>query len=134
MLSGIRMAESGNDLKSELLDKVLPGLDRRMRPFGDDVLILVLDRAGRKTAGGLHLPETYAEDKFQGAIGLVVALGPLCKGPQFEDWFGGDPPKVGSWVGFSVRDGVRAGLKGNVMRLIEWKYLRFGTDEPDAIV
>lgn len=123
--------------RQELLDAVTPDLKRtEMRAFGPDVMIAVYDRAGKKTVGGVFLPETVREDEYQGIIGLILDMGPLAseEDPNFKRWFGGKPPKVGDWIGFRVIDGTRTKLGKNMIRFIEWKLLRFPTLVPDLTV
>ena len=68
-----RMATSADDARKHILEKLEADLERsRLRPVGKDVLIAVFDRSGQKTAGGLWVPETRDEDKFQGKVGLVL--------------------------------------------------------------
>lgn len=126
------METSADKARDEIFADLQPFLDKtELQPFGQDVAICVFSRAGKKSAGGVMLPDSYQEDEFQGITGLVIALGPLCQGPEFDCWFGKRAPKVGDWVGYSVKDGTRFGMGGRVIRLIEWKYLRFATRVPD---
>jgi hypothetical protein len=128
----IQMRDSGEVAARELMSEVQPFLDKtRIRAFGDDVLIAVYDRSGKQTAGGLWIAETNEEDKFQGKVGLILSMGPLCEGPEFDAWFGDDPPKVGDWIGVNIRDGMAMLLGKTTCRLVEWKYLRFPTAVPD---
>lgn len=125
--------------RQELLAELAPFLDKtdiRNRIYGNDVLIAVYSRAGQKTAGGIMMPDTYREDEFQGITGLILAFGPMAsdRHPEWSEWFGDHPPKVGDWVGFRVADGVRFQVGSRVCRLIEWKFLRFGTAVPDSVM
>lgn len=132
----IEMSES-HLARQKLFDAVTPLLEKtQLRPFGHDVLIAVYDRAGERTTGGVFLPENNREDEFQGITGLILAMGPMASdsNPHFADWFGGSPPRVGDWIGFSVRDGIRLKLGRTTCRLIEWKFLRFATRVPDAVM
>lgn len=128
----IQMRQTGDEAKAELLDEVRPYLEKtNIRAVGEDVLIAMYNRAGKQTAGGIYIPEANDEDNFQGKVGLILSLGPLCKGAQWDAWFGDEPPKVGDWIGVSVRDGMSFLLGQRVCRLVEWKYLRFPTAVPD---
>lgn len=123
-------------------DDTLVGVERMqplaskvgVRVFGPDYLIAIYERSGQYTGGKILVPDSYLEDKVQGKIGLVVGIGPLCKGPEYEDWFNGHPPQLGDWVMTSVRDGLTFIVGGIVMKLIEWKYLRLTTLDPDLVV
>lgn len=131
------LMEAPQQARQELLDELRPHLEKtQLTVFGHDVLIAVYNRAGKKTAGGVFLPETNREDEFQGIVGLVVAFGPMAsdENPDFVRWFGGTPPKVGDWVGFNTRDTVCFKLGQVTMREVEWKYLRFRTLVPDEVM
>ena len=128
----IEMRHSGADAKAELLAEVQPYLERsRIRAVGGDVLIAMYNRAGKQTAGGLYIPEANREDEFQGKVGLIISMGPLCRGETFQNWFGDDPPKVGDWIGVNIRDGFSCLIGKTTCRFVEWKYLRFPTAVPD---
>lgn len=123
--------------RKKLLGALQPFLDKtKIRPFGHDVLIAVYTRANEKTAGGIIFPDSNREDEFQGITGLILAMGPLASdnNPEFLPWFGGLPPRVGDWIGFNVQDGKMFKVGPITCRLIEWKYLRFATDAPDAVM
>jgi co-chaperonin GroES (HSP10) len=130
------MAISADDARSQILEKLEADLERsRLRPVGKDVLIAIYDRSGQKTAGGVFLVET--EDKFQGKVGLVLKLGPLCneeRSPGYDRWFGGEPPQVGDWVGMKINDGVTVTLGETICRFVEWDYIRFLSDVPDLVM
>lgn len=123
--------------RQEILDALTPYLEKtKLRVFGHDVLIAVYNRSGQKTAGGIYIPDANREDEFQGVIGLIVAMGPLASdnNPEFVEWFGGQHPKLGDWIGFNIRDGVAYKVGGTTCRLIEWKYLRLGVAVPDLVM
>ncbi len=123
--------------RQKLREALRPFLEKtEIRPFGHDVLIAVYNRAGEKTSGGIYIPDNDREDEFQGITGLIMAMGPLASdsNPEFNAWFGDAPPKVGDWIGFNVRDGISFKVGKTACRLIEWKYLRFATLSPDAVM
>lgn len=125
-----------------LEDDTLVGVERvqplaqkvGIRVFGPDIMLMIYERAGQYTSGKVYVPEAYLEDKIQGKIGLVCGIGPLCRGPEYEQWFGGEPPKLGDWMMTSIRDGYTFVVGGIVMKSVEWKYLRLATWHPDLIV
>ena len=124
------------------VDSPLTGIDRMqplaekagIRVFGPDYLLAVYDRAGQYTAGRLLVPDAYLEDKVQGKVSLVVGIGPLCAGPEYDAWFQGHAPQLGDWVVTSIRDGLTFLVGGVTMKLVEWKYLRMCTFEPDLVM
>ncbi len=137
------LMDAPQQARQELLDELQPFLDQtNIRVFGHDVLIAVYDRAGKKTARGIIMPESNRTDEFQGITGLILAMGPMASSnvegfphhnAEFHAWFAGRPPKVGDWIGFSVQDGKMFKVGTVTCREIEWKYLRFGTDTPDTV-
>lgn len=131
--------EAPQAARAKLLDELAPFLkktDIQNRIYGNDVLIAVYSRAGMKSSGGILISDTYREDEFQGITGLILAMGPLAspENPAFERWFGNHPPQVGDWIGFSVKDGSIFKVGSVTCRSIEWKFLRFGTLVPDAVM
>jgi len=105
-----------------------------IRVFGPDYLLAVYDRAGQKTRSNIIVPKEYIEDKAQGKVALVVGIGPLCQGEEYENWFGGHPPQIGDWVVTSIRDGLSFLVDDITMKLVEYKYLRMTTVEPDIVM
>jgi|SRR5215472_6626810 len=128
--------------KGWIVDSDATGMERMqplaekvgIRVFGPDYLLAVYDRAGQYTAGRIFVPDKYLEDKVQGKVALVVGIGPLCQGEEFMQWFGGKPPGLGDWVVTSIRDGLTFLVGGVTMKLVEWKYLRMTSFEPDLVM
>jgi len=126
----------------QLDDETLVGFERMqplavkagLRIFGPDCLVMIFDKSGQYTSGKIYVPDAYLEDKVQGKMGLLCGMGPLCKGPEFDEWFGGKPPRLGDWVMTSVRDGYTFVVGGIVMKSVEWKYLRLSVFDPSMIV
>jgi len=88
--------------------KLLEGL----KPLADRVLVVMYERTNQgegkeaRTTGGIIMVKTQSrtsaaeQDKYQGRLGLVMALGPLAfKSDATHDW-GGVVPKVNDWVMF----------------------------------
>lgn len=134
----IEMAEGADGAKRRMLEKIRPLMEKSgLRAVGHDILIAVYNRAGQKTAGGLIMPETNREDDFQGKVGLVLDIGPMCSDEHsdgYSAWFGGKPPKVGDWVGVNTRDAMAFLVGDMTFRLVEWKYLRFTVLAPDKVM
>ncbi len=60
-----------------------------------------------KTKGGIFMPDkVIEEDRFQGNIGLVVALGPGAFKDDDIAKFHGKKLKVGDWVMYVPADGI----------------------------
>ncbi len=133
-----RMEATPADARRELMDELADDLARlNLRPVGKDILLAVYSRAGKKSKGGIVFTENYQEDKYQGKICLVLALGPMCceeNSRGYDTWFGGNPPKVGDWVGVSVRDGTAMLVGETTCRLVEWPFIRFVADAHDLVM
>ena len=126
----------------EACEDVLKGV----RITGSDILVCVYERPGKiivgKDALGRDLEiDTSAtsrtlEDKIQGRVGLVVAIGPLAG--QHADFFGGDMPKVGDWVLLNGSDAVPfvGGYKPQtrVFRLVQANFVRAVLGDPDIVL
>jgi co-chaperonin GroES (HSP10) len=140
MVPSVVVPIAGKDVETyreDLTDKINRLIESTgLRPFGHDVLIAVFERKNLRTAGGLYYPDNAKEDRFQGVSGLIIAMEPMAsdKSPDFYDWFGGNPPKVGDWIGFSTRDGISFLLGDVSCRLIEYKYLRYSLTRPDLVM
>jgi co-chaperonin GroES (HSP10) len=104
--------------------------------FPDQVLhaqVLVMQyTAPERTQGGIILtPKAREEDRFQGKVGLVVAMGP----GAFEDagqmaQFHGKKPKVGDWVLYRTADGMEMFYNGCSVRLFEDVNIKMIIKEP----
>lgn len=83
-----------------------------LQPLADRVLVVMYERTNQgdgkeaKTPGGIIVVKSQnrtgaaEQDKYQGRLGLVMALGPLAfKTDATHDW-GGVTPKVNDWVMF----------------------------------
>jgi len=78
------------------------------QPIGARVLIVMYERGKTKggemarTAGGIYVPETASgtlrEDKYQGRVGLVMALGPIAFAEDDSHHWGYVIPRIGDWV------------------------------------
>lgn len=131
----IQMQETADLAARRLMDRLRKNLERsNARAVGHDIWLAVYDRAEGKTAGGIIIPETIQEDRFQGKVGLVISVGPMChKHEDWHDWFGGQPPKLGDWVGVNIRDGFSFMIGDVDVRSVEWKYVRIQADVPDLV-
>ena len=128
----IPMEVDGDAAKRLILNEMLPLVEESgLRAVGEDIIMAVYIRANQRTAGGIIVPDTNREDEFQGKIGLVISMGPLCQGEQFENYFAGKPPKVGDWIGINVNETKTFVLGKRTCRSVEWRYVRFMIDQPD---
>src|SRR5271157_1600233 len=89
--------EEGDDPKAVVLS-ALEGTFDTWRVLKNEVIVATAPAAS-KTRGGIFMPDkTKAETRFQGTVGLIMALGETA----FDDasrWPNEDTrPKVGDWV------------------------------------
>jgi co-chaperonin GroES (HSP10) len=110
------IAESDVDPKQAIL-KALGKHDTHV--FHSKVLVATYVRPA-KTQSGLFLPDkTIEEDRYQGTIFLVIAMG---KGAFKDDniaKFNGDSIKVGDWVMGVAGDGIAMFINGVPCRLFD---------------
>lgn len=102
---------------------------------GQDVLVGVFEPPSEaRTAGGIILSDkTRSEYRWQGVTGLVLKLGPLAyKTEKTEDWFE-EPPRIGSWVMFDVKDTHSFLLGKQPCRLVACQYIRAVISRPDLV-
>lgn len=134
----IEMAEGSEGARRRMLDQIETVTAKsRPRVYGHDILVAVYNRADQKSKGGILIPGTNREDEFQGKVGMVVAVGPMCceeNSPGYQAWFGDEAPKRGDWVILNTRDGFSVLMGDMLFRLVEWKYLRLGADTPDGVM
>ena len=98
------------------------------------VLVGIYERP-TTTKGGVIIPgQVQAEDKFQGKVGLILALGPDAYVDDAKVQFS-VKPKVGQWVVFKVSDGwpLRINDEKANCRLLDDVDVRLVTDEPDRV-
>lgn len=81
-------------------------------PLADRILVVVYERGNQGkdvetvTPGGIIVVETsngvLREDKWQGRVGLVVAVGPIAFKSDASHQWGDRTPKIGDWVMFDT--------------------------------
>src|SRR3984893_6300443 len=103
------MREIADDTETDpkkLLTSVVGLGDGDLTVLHSQVLVAGYVRPG-KTKGGIFLTDkAVEEDRWQGNVGLVIALG---KGAFKDDGvaqFHGDKLKVGDWVMYTPADGI----------------------------
>ena len=103
--------------------------------FDDDVLhsqVLCMTYVQRAvTEGGIHLPdETIQEDRFQGKIALVIAMGPGAFKDDRVAQFHGQKLELHEWVLVRPSDGLELFINGNSCRLFEDVDIRLKIKSP----
>ena len=135
-LRDIAIAAS-DDPKQALIDSL--GDMTGFEPFHN--LVLVATHVGsEKTKGGILLPDkTLAENRFQGKVGLVIAIGPQAFTDDERVKFGGVKVKVGDWVMYRPADGMElffvneTGHEGTPCRLLEDVSIKGRIADPSKI-
>jgi co-chaperonin GroES (HSP10) len=98
--------------KDDIWDDVSKLL-KDFKPLGARVLVVVYERGKNKsgqesrTQHGIIIPDTGSlsvpgNDKWQGKVGLVIAMGPLAFKDDTSHAWGDVRPQVNDWVMFDV--------------------------------
>lgn len=131
-------AAAAVDPKQALLDS-LPKSTTDYEVFHNRVLVATYVRP-EQTKGGVYLPDkTLTEDRFQGKVGLVIALGPQAFEDDGAARFGGVKLQPGDWVTYRPADGVEVffvddnGSEATPCRLIEDVHILGRTPDPALI-
>lgn len=101
--------------------------------FGSRVVVATYIRPERKKSGLIITNSVREEDKFQGKVGLVIALGPVAfKREGIE--YGGNSVKIGDWVVYRPMDGHAQSIKGNHCRVLEDEDIVAKVSHPDLVL
>lgn len=120
------------DPKQVVFDAILP-LIEGLHLYRNEVLVVTAPNRV-KTKSGLIMPEMYKkEQRFQGKIGLVVAMGEIA----FDDknvWPNEDTrPKIGTWVFFRPADTNECAIGGYSCRFVDDDKIRGSCSNVDSI-
>jgi len=122
----------GEDPKKVVLDAIIP-LIKGIHIYRNEVLVVTAPNRTH-SKGGLIIPEQYKkEQRFQGKIGLVVALGEIAF--QHADLWPNpeDRPDIGTWVFFRTADTSECSIGGYSCRFIDDDKIRGRCDSIDTI-
>lgn len=133
-LHPLRVAHTSDP--KELIIKEVGYLIPDFQPLGAGVLIVMYERGKQagdemvRTAGGIYVPETatgaLANDKYQGKVGLVMAMGPIAFKEDDTHQWGGVTPNIHDWVMINVGDTYSFDLPGpRRARLVEDVNVKF---------
>lgn len=121
------------DPKQAIQDAVGPYV-HDIAVLGARVLVGVYVRPD-KTRAGIILPDqTKGEDRYQGKVGLVLAVGPLAFQEDETHRWGAHVPKVGDWVVYSVGDTFAFELGKHRCRAVEDVDVHLIVKTPDSIL
>lgn len=119
------------DPKEELLSKI--GDLSEFEVFLNDVVVALYVRP-EKTKGGIILTDKYRdEDRFQGKVGLVVALGRRAFVDETGEFFSGGEVKLHDWVWFRPSDGFALQVNETDCRSLKDTSIRGKIPNPDFI-
>lgn len=105
--------------RDETLIAALKGEHKKLTVFHSQVLVAGYVASARSAGGIIFTDKKVEEDRFQGNIGLVVALG---KGAFKDDGiakFHGDKLKIGDWVLYQPADGLQLFINQVPCRLFQ---------------
>lgn len=129
-----KMREIADDIESDprkLLFSKVGKIDGELTVLHSQVLVAGYVRPGR-TKGGIFLTDkAVEEDRWQGNIGLVIALG---KGAFLDDAvakFHGDNLKVGDWVMYQPADGIGMFIREVPCRLFQDTRILMKVTDPE---
>jgi len=125
------IAESSSDPRQALLDAIGSKTLKDFQVFHSQVLCATYVRPA-KTKGGIFLSDkTVEEDRWQGNIGLVVAVGPGAFVDDSVAKFHGKEVKVGDWVMYVPADGVSLFINEVPCRLFQDTRILMKVTDPE---
>lgn len=141
IVSTARLIDFQRDPREEIWEDLAPFL-YGINVGGADVLIAPF-RPGEnaKTKGGVWLTaNTRQEYDFQGATGLILAMGPWAyKTEKTERWFvdadnNPSPPQIGAWVVFDLRSSIPVVLGNRTVRFVNDQHILTPIERPDMVM
>ena len=112
------IAEDTSDPKL-VLHRMVGNLGIELEVFHSQVLVAHYVRPA-KSKGGIFMPDKIIEeDRWQGNIGMVLAVGPGAFKDDTIAQFHGKSVKVNDWVMFNAADGVAMFIKEVPCRLFQ---------------
>ena len=109
----------------------LAGEHKKLTVLHSQVLVAGYIAGARSKGGIIFTDQTVEEDRWQGNIGLVIALG---KGAFKDDAvakFHGDKLKLGDWVMYLPADGVALFINQVPCRLFQDTRILMKVDNPE---
>lgn len=101
-------------------------------------MLIIGHKLPERTAGGIILSDkTKDEDRWQGKVGLVLAMGPTCFKDDGINQFGGSRAEVGDWVVTRAMDGHEIKLgnrsEGVICKIIRDTHVEMVVKDPDQV-
>ena len=123
--------EHDGDPKKTLLKQI--GNINNVEIFNNQILCAVYVRP-EKTKGGIVLPDQHrSEDKIQGKVGLVVAMGPSAFIDETNTWFKDVDVDLHDWIIFRPSDGWSVTVNGVLCRILDDTNVRGRVKHPDHV-
>lgn len=108
-----------------------------IRTLHNHIMVATYIRPERTKSGLYIADKTRDEDKFQGKVGLVLAVGPLAFLDDERNRFHGQSVSVGDWVAYRMADGWAFRLNGKAgaieCRMLEDVHIRMILAHPDDV-
>lgn len=126
------------DPKKAILDKI-GKLPDGLVMFSRILVAIYIPPVVTKTDSGIHLAPTIQdedlqESRWQGRVGLVVAMGPQCYQDDEDIKFHGQKVEVGDWVWFRPSDGGAVDVHEQFCRLFDSeRYIIGKLPHPDMV-
>ncbi len=128
---GIIAMDHSVDPKKQLIESI--GDLSNFQIFNNQILVAVYIRPD-KTKGGIYLTDKMRdEDRYQGKVGLIMAMGPTAFVDDSQSWFKGVSIDIHDWVIFRPSDGWSLEYNGVLCRILDDTVVRGKIDRPDRI-
>ena len=118
--------------RDKALLTALDGEQKKLTVLHSQVLVAGYIATARSKGGIIFTDKTVEEDRWQGNIGLVIALG---KGAFKDDGvaqFHGDKLKIGDWVMYLPADGTSLFINQVPCRLFQDTRILMKVDNPEV--
>jgi co-chaperonin GroES (HSP10) len=103
------------------------------RPLGNRVVVATYVTRQRSKGGIIYVDKRKDNSRYEGKIGLVIAVGPTAFRYDGSYEWEGPKPKVGDWVWYRASDAPERFIKDVSCRTIEDDRIEGITDDPVAI-
>jgi len=124
--------DDGEDPKKVVLDTILP-LIEGLHLYRNEVLVVTAPNRAKSKGGIIFVDKTQREQRFQGKIGLVVALGEIAFNDK-DIWPNEESrPTIGTWIFYRAADTSECAIGGYSCRFINDDKVRGHCPNVDSI-
>jgi len=124
------LMEHDVDPKQKLLEEL--GDLSHIEIFNNQLLVATYIRPS-KTKSGLYLTDKYTdEDRFQGKVGLLVAMGPEAFQDDGGQWFKDTSFHIHDWLVYRPSDGWSITVNGVLCRVLSDTQIKMRIPSPDV--